>query len=133
LEQRVPRQEDGWGDFVGLAALLAGGVAAGMLSLVYYDRRLRRRTRPSKLIGPGAAAVAEYQQRSRLLDLSPGRQLALLIATGIGLHNFGEGLAIGQSAAAGEVALALTLIIGFGLHNATEGFGPAGASSSCSA
>jgi ZIP family zinc transporter len=46
----------------------------------------------------------------------------LLIATGIGLHNFGEGLAIGQAAAAGEVALALTLIIGFGLHNATEGF-----------
>jgi ZIP family zinc transporter len=118
--------EGAWGDFVGLAALLAGGVAAGMLSLVYYDRWISRRNRPSKLIGPGAAAVAEYEQRPGFLALSPGRQLALLIATGIGLHNFGEGLAIGQSAAAGEVALALTLIIGFGLHNATEGFGIVG-------
>ena len=45
---------------------------------------------------------------------------------GIGFHNFGEGLAIGQSAAAGEIALALVLIIGFGLHNATEGFGIVG-------
>jgi ZIP family zinc transporter len=49
--------------------------------------------------------------------------LALLIAIGIGLHNFAEGLAIGNSAAAGEIALAVLLIIGFGLHNATEGFG----------
>src|SRR5205823_1041013 len=52
--------------------------------------------------------------------------LALLIATGIGLHNFSEGLAIGQSAAVGELQLALVLIIGFGLHNMTEGFGIAG-------
>jgi ZIP family zinc transporter len=50
-------------------------------------------------------------------------QLALLIAIGIGLHNFAEGLAIGNSAASGEIALAVLLIIGFGLHNATEGFG----------
>jgi ZIP family zinc transporter len=118
--------EGAWGEFAGLAALLAGGVAAGMLSLVYYERWIGRRTRPSKLIGPGAAAVAEFDQPPGLFALSPGRQLALLIATGIGLHNFGEGLAIGQSAAAGEVALALTLIIGFGLHNATEGFGIVG-------
>jgi ZIP family zinc transporter len=46
-----------------------------------------------------------------------------MIATGIGLHNFAEGLAIGQSAASGELALATLLVIGFGLHNATEGFG----------
>jgi ZIP family zinc transporter len=51
------------------------------------------------------------------------RQLALLIAVGIGLHNFAEGLAIGQSAASGEIGLAVMLVIGFGLHNATEGFG----------
>jgi ZIP family zinc transporter len=47
----------------------------------------------------------------------------MLIAVGIGLHNFAEGLAIGNSAAAGDIALAVLLIIGFGLHNATEGFG----------
>jgi ZIP family zinc transporter len=116
----------GWWDFVGLVTLLAGGFAAGLMSLVYYDRWMERRTRPSKLIGPGAAAMAEYEERPWLETLTPGRRLALLVATGIGLHNFGEGLAIGQSAAAGEIALALTLIIGFGLHNTTEGFGIVG-------
>ncbi|MFL6159628.1 MAG: ZIP family metal transporter, partial [Marmoricola sp.] len=40
-----------------------------------------------------------------------------------GMHNFAEGLAIGQSAAGGEIQLAMLLIVGFGLHNATEGFG----------
>jgi ZIP family zinc transporter len=39
------------------------------------------------------------------------------------MHNFGEGLAIGTSAAAGELSLAVLLVIGFGAHNATEGFG----------
>ena len=53
-------------------------------------------------------------------------QLALLIAVGIGVHNFGEGLAIGQAAAADQVSLAVTLIVGFALHNATEGFGICG-------
>jgi zinc transporter, ZIP family len=116
----------GWGEFVGLAALLASGVAMGFLSLVYYERWIDRQTRPSKLIGPGAAALAEFEHQPWLATLSPGRRLAFLIATAIGLHNFGEGLAIGQSAAAGELALALTLVIGFGLHNATEGFGIVG-------
>ena len=45
---------------------------------------------------------------------------------GIGLHNFSEGLAIGQAGATGEISLALALIIGFGLHNATEGFAVVG-------
>jgi zinc transporter, ZIP family len=115
----------GWGRFVGLAALLAGGFTLGLMSLVYYDRWMRRQAQGSELIGPGAAAVAEFQ-RSRIASLPACHRLALLIATGIGLHNFGEGLAIGQSAAAGEIALALTLIIGFGLHNATEGFAVVG-------
>jgi ZIP family zinc transporter len=111
-----------WGSFIGYGALLSVGFAAGMMSLVYYDGWLKNK-RATPLVGPGAAAVDEFRARSWFETLTPGRRLALLIATGIGLHNFGEGLAIGQSAAAGELSLALVLIIGFGLHNATEGFG----------
>ena len=50
-----------------------------------------------------------------------GWVLALLIAIGIGLHNFGEGLAIGSAFALGEATLGVLLIIGFALHNTTEG------------
>ena len=114
-----------WAGFAGYAALLGAGFTVGMMSLVYYDAWLRSK-RSTPLVGPGAAAVDEFEHRSWLEALTPGRRLALLIATGIGLHNFGEGLAIGQSAAAGELSLALVLIIGFGLHNTTEGFGIVG-------
>src|SRR5207245_4272697 len=75
------------------------------------------------LLGPGAASVAEFEQERHIVTMSPSHWLSLFIATGIGLHNFAEGLAIGQSAARDELSLALVLIIGFGLHNATEGFG----------
>jgi ZIP family zinc transporter len=114
-----------WGAFAGYATLLGLGFTAGLMSLVYYDAWLKNK-RSTPLVGPGAAAVDEFEHHGWLESLTPGRRLALLIATGIGLHNFGEGLAIGQSAAAGELSLALVLIIGFGLHNATEGFGIVG-------
>jgi zinc transporter ZupT len=52
---------------------------------------------------------------------SAGFVLALLIAVGIGLHNFGEGLAIGAAYALGEASLGTLLVIGFTLHNTTEG------------
>ena len=52
---------------------------------------------------------------------NPGWVLAVLIAVGIGLHNFGEGLAIGSAFALGEATLGTLLIVGFTLHNTTEG------------
>jgi ZIP family zinc transporter len=108
-----------WLRFAGLATTFVACLGTGLLSLVYYDRWLGGKSVP---FGPGAASVGELR-RPRLAHLSDASRLASLIAVGIGLHNFSEGLAIGQSAAKGEVSLALLLIIGFGLHNATEGFG----------
>jgi ZIP family zinc transporter len=98
VEAALTAASDGdasWGRFAWLAFVFAGGFAVGLIGLVYYDRRVE----------------------------GQARQLAVMIAIGIGLHNLSEGLAIGQSAAKGELSLALLLIIGFGLHNATEGFG----------
>jgi ZIP family zinc transporter len=117
-----------WGRFSWLAALGLGGFSLGLLALVYYSEWMRRRSnrRATALVGPGAAAVDEFEHRHRLEGLTPGKRLALLIAVGIGVHNFGEGLAIGQAAAANSISLAVTLIIGFSLHNATEGFGICG-------
>jgi ZIP family zinc transporter len=117
-----------WGRFAWLAALGLGGFALGVMSLVYYAEWMKKRgqRRASPLVGPGAAAIDEFGQRGWIDRLTPGEQLALLIAIGIGVHNFGEGLAIGQAATAGQISLAVTLIIGFGLHNATEGFGICG-------
>ncbi|WP_344873692.1 metal transporter [Nonomuraea antimicrobica] len=50
-----------------------------------------------------------------------GHRLALLVAVGIGLHNLGEGLAIGSAYAVGALALGATLVVGFAVHNTTEG------------
>jgi len=117
-----------WGQFAWLAALGLVGFALGLMSLVYYAEWMRRRAqvRATPLVGPGAAAIDEFAHRHWIDRMSPGSQLALLIAIGIGVHNFGEGLAIGQAASAGEISLAVILIVGFGLHNATEGFGICG-------
>ena len=110
------------GRFLWLATLLTVGFAGGLLPLVYYDGWMKKR-RQKALLGPGAASEAEFGKSRSLIHLSPSHTLALFIATGIGLHNFSEGLAIGQSAAQGAVSLAVVLVIGFALHNATEGFG----------
>jgi zinc transporter, ZIP family len=121
-------QAHNWGTFAELSVLGVAGFIAGLMSLVYYDDWMKRRAdrRASSLVGPGAAAVDEFVERRRLDLSNPAIRLSFLIAIGIGVHNFGEGLAIGQAAAASEIALAVTLIIGFGLHNATEGFGICG-------
>ena len=101
-----------WWPFTGLAALLFVGIAAGLFGLVVYDRWIARRPREPHASTHGLLRLGE-----------PASRLAFLIAVGIGLHNFSEGLAIGQSAASGELQLAVTLVVGFALHNATEGFG----------
>jgi zinc transporter, ZIP family len=93
---------------------------------------------PGSLQGPalfvfGAAAaflaldmvggwLARRRSATRAASATPaGWVLAVLIAVGIGLHNFGEGLAIGSAFALGELALGTLLIVGFTLHNTTEG------------
>ncbi len=93
--------------FALLLSIFIVGFGIGLGGLITFERRYIR------------ASVGSDQA------LSPTR-LALMIAAGIGLHNFSEGLAIGQSAGAGELAFAAILIAGFGLHNATEGFGIVG-------
>jgi ZIP family zinc transporter len=111
-----------WGHFAGVSAIALGGFVVGLLGLVYYDAWMKARQRRA-MLGPGAASVAEF---ARAPGLSAAQWLAVFIATGIGLHNFSEGLAIGQSAAQDLKSLALVLVIGFALHNATEGFGIVG-------
>src|SRR2546425_3310191 len=110
------------GRFAWLAFLLTAGFLVGLMSLVYYDMWMKRRRRRA-FLGPGAASTAEFEHDHHFTGMSPARWLALFIATGIGLHNFSEGLAIGQSSARDQLSLAIVLIIGFGLHNATEGLG----------
>lgn len=106
-----------WVRFAGLLVVFVVGVTIGSVSLVRYDQWMTRRAVP----GPGAPASVGV-----IAGLSEAKRLSLFIALGIGLHNFSEGLAIGQSAASGEIDLALMLIIGFALHNGTEGFGIVG-------
>jgi ZIP family zinc transporter len=65
----------------------------------------------------------QYQQKKLQKKAYSPFNIALLMAVGIGLHNFGEGLAIGTSFSLGEAALGTFLIIGFTLHNITEGIG----------
>ncbi len=77
------------------------------------------------LVGLGSGAQMMAFRAARATSADHPIVLASLIAIGIGAHNFGEGLAIGASAASGATAVALALIVGFGLHNATEGFGVA--------
>jgi ZIP family zinc transporter len=113
----------GLGPVFGYGVLFAGGTTLGLMGLVYYERFLGR-AKTGRRLGPGTLTVGELPPgRLSITGLTPARRLAFLIAVGIGLHNFAEGLAIGSAAAGGEIALATLLVVGFALHNATEGFG----------
>jgi ZIP family zinc transporter len=89
---------------LGGAGIVLLGVATSWLTLTAVSHTLSRRGKS----GGGALG---------------GLALATLVAIGIGLHNFGEGLAIGTSFALSELALGSFLIVGFMIHNITEGLG----------
>jgi zinc transporter ZupT len=100
------------GTFQGVA-LLAFGVAAAYLALDALGAWLTRRS--------GSEGGSEGAAEGGAARGAPAWVTALLLAIGIGLHNFGEGLAIGGAFALGEMALGTLLIFGFTLHNLTEG------------
>ncbi len=102
LEEALESARSVAGAYQGVA-LVACGVALAWLGLSYLS----------------------HQKPARADKASPeGRYwTALLIAIGIGLHNLGEGLAIGSAYAIGEIALGAFLVMGFTLHNLTEGLG----------
>ncbi len=107
------------------------------ISLLYVSQRLIKRA--SKRSKPDIEYKTGYSSHSEPepdLELSDTRSsstsfqqqllirpiaISMMIAIGIGLHNFGEGLAIGAAVLLGEVALSSFLILGFTLHNTTEG------------
>jgi zinc transporter, ZIP family len=129
LEEALEEAADGeaaWGEFAALGLVYVVGFGAGLLSLLYLGR-LWKRSDPSQRtsVGPGAMSVAEAEL-SQPAAQSAALRTGMGIAAGIGLHNFSEGLTIGQAANAGQMTLAALLIIGFALHNATEGFGIVG-------
>ena len=96
----------------GGAALVWLGAAGAFLGLAGVDAWLRGRRGGAEKRGSDGAGG-----RGAAL----GYRAALLVAIGIGLHNLGEGLAIGSAYAVGSLALGATLVVGFALHNTTEG------------
>jgi zinc transporter ZupT len=91
----------------GGAALVWLGAAGAFLALAGVDAWLRGRGKAGADANGAGGAL--------------GYRAAFLVALGIGLHNLGEGLAIGSAYAVGSLALGATLVVGFALHNTTEG------------
>lgn len=104
------------GAFILLAAVFGGGLLVGLLGLSEINHRITSRMPPALASGPGAAAAGGASM--------PGAvSVGSTIAVGLGLHNFGEGLAIAAAWAAAQISLTGVLVVGFALHNLTEGFG----------
>jgi zinc transporter ZupT len=101
-EEAIKISAENLSDVFNGVLLVATVAIVSFLALNYAGEKLKERAGASKLAGPVA--------------------IALMIAIGIGLHNFGEGLAIGAAIVLGEAALGAFLIVGFALHNTTEGF-----------
>jgi hypothetical protein len=110
------------------------GLTVGLLAFLLFDTvREGLEVAEGAIAGLGASSLFWAAAILSLMVLlaagrrhgrSPeGMALAYFIAIGIGLHNLGEGLAIGTSLATGKVALASYLVLGFGIHNITEGLG----------
>ena len=93
-------QENLSGSFNG-ALLIATTIVLSFLGLYYTSEKLTRNANSLRISKPVA--------------------IGLMIAIGIGLHNFGEGLAIGAAVGLGSIAFSTFLIVGFALHNTTEG------------
>ena len=98
-----------WGDTAFYTVLFASGLFIGLMGLVWFEK-----------------LFIKSAQEAERTPVQNARRVSLMIALGIGLHNFSEGLAIGQAYSWGNTQLAWLLVIGFALHNATEGFGIVG-------
>jgi zinc transporter ZupT len=108
------------------------------IALLYVSEKLTQRAIKKSMSSAAAETTSTYTSYSdssvtnsprirlqanqrQLQELVKPLAISLMIAIGIGLHNFGEGLAIGAAVLLGEIALSTFLIIGFTLHNTTEG------------
>jgi zinc transporter ZupT len=106
----------------GGAALVWLGAAGAFLALAGVDAWLRgRRGHAGDGDGRGADGAGVPGDDAHGAGAGLGYRAALLVAIGIGLHNLGEGLAIGSAYAVGSLALGAALVVGFALHNTTEG------------
>ncbi|MGI8426378.1 MAG: ZIP family metal transporter [Actinomycetota bacterium] len=74
-------------------------------------------------VGAFALIFAASRKLQARTGVNPRMVTAVTVAAGIGIHNLGEGLAVGAAYRLGEIALGAFLVIGFAVHNTTEGMG----------